>query len=168
MFHPASEITVAYRRLLASGPLPLTPEMHKVLEEADKPKKGGKQKPKVGPSKPAQTPKKKKVKRAVRRPRTPTLSDVEDSQSNTISGIRIPEQVQQEHDDTAVTSHLMVLEPITTNPEVTFSMPTSVPITDDLFQDFTPPSPTATTTPITIAPYSNVSVGVSQPQISMA
>lgn len=38
----------------------MTDEMRKALEEVDKPNKGGKQKVKVGPSEPAQTPKKKK------------------------------------------------------------------------------------------------------------
>lgn len=52
------------------------------------------------------------------------------------------------------------------NPEVTFSGPTSIPITDDFFQDNTPPSPT-TTTLITIASCPTVSTGVSQPQASV-
>lgn len=34
---PSSEIIVAYHSLPASGPRPLTPEIHKVLEEANKP-----------------------------------------------------------------------------------------------------------------------------------
>lgn len=36
----SSEIIDEYRRLPASGPRPLTSEMQKVLEEADKPNKG--------------------------------------------------------------------------------------------------------------------------------
>lgn len=59
-----------------------------------------------------------------------------------------------------------------TNLEVTFSMPTSVPLLEDFFQVFTLPSSsnhtsTQTTTLITIAPCLNISVGVSQPQVSV-
>lgn len=69
--------------------------MRKVLDEADKTKKGGKKKGgKVGPSEPAPSlkkggkrksdaepskPKRKRVKKMARQPRTPTLSDQEDS-----------------------------------------------------------------------------------------
>ena len=155
----ASEIIRAYRSLPASGPRPMTSEVRKVLEEADKPNKGGKRKPKVGPSEPAQTPK-KKVKQAACKPKTPTPSDEEDSISNTVSYIRSPERVEHKHDDTTTTSQPIVSQPTPTtkNPEVTFTMPTSVLISDDFFQDFTLPSPTATTTPITIAPCPPVSV----------
>ncbi|XP_023762192.1 cell wall protein DAN4-like [Lactuca sativa] len=102
-------------------------------------------------------------------PRTLTPSVQEDSQSNTISDISTHEQDQHEHDDTAATSQPIVSQstPTQTNHEVTFSMPTSVPISDDFFQDFTPPSPTTTTTLISIAPCPNVSMGVSQPQASI-
>ena len=54
-----------YRKTPASGPRPLTPQMQKALEEANKPKKGGRWKPKDGPSKLAQTSQ-KKVKQAAR------------------------------------------------------------------------------------------------------
>lgn len=56
---------------------------------------------------------------------------------------------------------------MTTNPEVTFTMPTLIPISNDFFQNFSPPSPTATTTPISISPYPNDSLGVSQTQVSI-
>ncbi|CAI9287717.1 unnamed protein product [Lactuca saligna] len=86
-------------------------------------------------------------------------SDHEDSESNTISDI--PEPVQHDTDETAETSHPIVSEPITTNLEVTFLIPNSIPITDDFFQDFTLPSPTSTiSTPITIAPFPLISMGV--------
>ncbi|CAI9284233.1 unnamed protein product [Lactuca saligna] len=57
-----SEVIQAYRSVSHSGPRPMTDEIRKVLDEVDKPKNGGKQKGKVGPYKPVQTPK-KKVKR---------------------------------------------------------------------------------------------------------
>lgn len=48
-----SEIITANQSLPVSSPHPVTAEIHKVLEEVDKLKKGGKQKEKAGPSKPA-------------------------------------------------------------------------------------------------------------------
>ncbi|KAL7587925.1 hypothetical protein Lser_V15G40915 [Lactuca serriola] len=86
-----------------------------------------------------------------------------------IFDVCIPEKVMREPKDTTTTSHPQVFETITTNPEVTFSVPTSVPITYELFQDSTLPSPTTTTiTPITIAPCPPVSIEASQPEISTA
>lgn len=92
----------------------------------------------VGHSKPAQTPKKKKIKRFACNPRTPTLSDEEDSQSNTISDICTHEQVQHEIIATTETLHPMVsqLTPTQTNHEVSFSLTTSVPLTYDFFPGF--------------------------------
>ena len=59
----------------------------------------------------------------------------------------------------------MVSEPTTTNPEVTFRIPTSTPIIYEFFQYFSVPSPTSTiSTPITIAPCPPVCLGVSQAQ----
>ena len=80
----ASEVIQAYRSLPASGPRPLTDAITKVVEEADKPNKGGKWKGKVGPSEPAHTSK-KRVKRVARKPRTPTPNNDKDSQYNNIS-----------------------------------------------------------------------------------
>ncbi|CAI9276735.1 unnamed protein product [Lactuca saligna] len=114
----ASEIIQAYHSFPASGHRPITYEIQKVLDEADKPKKGGKKRTKEGPSEPTQTPK-KKVKRAAHKPRTPTPSDHGNSDSNTNSDI----PVQHEIDETTETSHPMVLEHITTNPEYS-SFPT--------------------------------------------
>ena len=117
---------------------------------------------KVRPAEPAQTPK-KRVNRIARKPKMPTLSNEEDSHSNAISDNRTHEQVQHK---TVSTVEASQPTPTETNPEVSFSMATSVPIIDDFFQDFAPPTPSTTTTSITIAPCPPVSVGVSQPQIS--
>lgn len=78
-----NEIINEYRKLPASSTRPLTDEMRKVIEKASKPKKGGKIKPKAGPSKPAQTLK-MKIKRAARKPRSPNSDAEEDSESRTI------------------------------------------------------------------------------------
>lgn len=103
---PASEVLKSYRSLPVYGFCPITDEMRKVLDEADKPKKGRKKSgAKSCPSEPPQDPKTKKVKKAARRLRNPMPSDCEDSQSNTVSEILVQEDVQNEHDDTAATSH---------------------------------------------------------------
>lgn len=86
----------------------MTDAVEKVLEEVDKPKKGRKKRAtKAGPSEQAQTPK-KKVKQVALKPHTPTPSDHEDSQSNTVSDILIQDNVHHEHVDTAARSHLQV------------------------------------------------------------
>lgn len=138
-----------YRSRPACGPRPLTPAIQKDLEEANKSKKGGKRKAKAGPSEPAASPK-KQVKWAARKPKYPSPVTQEESDSQ----IHLEDlQARNEHEDMVASSQPMASEPIQTNPEVNFTMLTSVPITDDFFQNFIPPlSSTATTTPITIAP----------------
>ncbi|CAI9269763.1 unnamed protein product [Lactuca saligna] len=69
------------------------------------------------------------------------------------------------HNEEDVTSQPKVSEPATTNPKVSTTIPTFVPINEEFFQDFFVPSPTATiSTPITIAPCPPISLGVSQVQ----
>ncbi|CAI9281061.1 unnamed protein product [Lactuca saligna] len=68
-----------------------------------------------------------------------------------------------QHEYTATTSHPEVLQPISTNPEVTFKIPVSLPILNDFFEDVSIPSPTtAISTPISIAPCPPISLGISQ------
>lgn len=87
-----------------------------------------------------------------RTPRSPTPSDQVDSQSHTVSETPIQEEVHKE-DDASTTSHPHVSKPVTTNPDERFEIPTSVPINEGLFQEFSISSPTSTvSTPITIAP----------------
>ncbi|CAI9302917.1 unnamed protein product [Lactuca saligna] len=70
-----SEVLRTYHSLPVSGFCPMTDDVRNVLDEADKPKKGGKKRgAKVGPCKTPQALKKKKVKKAAHRPLTPTLS----------------------------------------------------------------------------------------------
>lgn len=102
------DVMRTYRSLLASGLQPITDVVCKVLEEADKPKKGGKKRTaKVGTCKTAQTPK-KKVKRAANKPWTPMPSDHEDLQSNMVSDIPVQYDVHLEHYDIIATSHPQV------------------------------------------------------------
>lgn len=55
----ASDVLQNYRTLPVSGFLPMTREFQKILDKADKPKKGGKKRvAKVSPSEPTQSPKK--------------------------------------------------------------------------------------------------------------
>ncbi|CAI9282553.1 unnamed protein product [Lactuca saligna] len=79
----------------------------------------------------------------------------------------VPEiPIQKEvHNEEDVTSQPKVLEPATTNPEVTYEIPTSIPFTEELFQDFSVLSPTVTiSTPIIIAPCPPVLLSLSQAQ----
>lgn len=96
-----------YRQKPESGPRLLTTEMQTTLEEANKPQKGGKRKAKVGPSEPAQTPK-KKVKKAARKPRSPSPIVEEDSESHIVSNVQRTEQVEHETEDTTTTWQPMV------------------------------------------------------------
>lgn len=171
---PADNVLIIeYRKKPTYGPRPLTVEMRKDTEEANKPQKGGKQKKIVGPFEPAATPK-KKVKKAARKPRS--LSPIqEDSESHTHSDPHEREVVRNETEDTVTTSQPMVSEPIPTQSTTQVSSPisTSIPITNDSFHvPSLPPSLTATfaptSIPITIAPCPNVSIRVSQQQISVA
>ncbi|CAH1436336.1 unnamed protein product [Lactuca virosa] len=152
---PASKVLEKYRSKPVSGFRPLTDERRTILEETDKPKKGGKKKAtKEGTSEPTQTPKKRKaqvgssapdqtpkktqkVKMAARNPRTPTPSESESSQGATHSDVRIQENEPEENEDTATTSQPEVSQPITTNPEVHFCIPESTPTYNDFCQ--TPP-----------------------------
>ncbi|CAI9263190.1 unnamed protein product [Lactuca saligna] len=144
----ASDILRAYGSLPVSSFLPITDEVQKILAEAVKPKKGGKNRGvKAGPSEPPQASKKKAVKKPASRPQTPTPSNHDDSQSNTVS-------------------------------EVTFEIPTSVPIRDDciyrvsqqqttlaqstpLFTDSTPTITTTIDEPPMFSKASNVGAGAS-------
>ena len=103
----ASKILEAYRKIPVLGFHPLTDEMREILAEADKPKKGGKQKTaKEGTSTTVVTPKKqkakagssaatppptqkRKVKKAARKAKSPTPIESEHSQSDTQSDARI-------------------------------------------------------------------------------
>ena len=106
-----------------------------------------------------------KVKKSARKPRSLSSVAQEESDSRTHSEDL---QARNEHEDTTTSSQPLSSYPTHANPEVTFTMPTSVPLTDDFFQNFIPLlSPTATTTPITIAPCPNVSVEILQPHINI-
>lgn len=72
-----------YSNQPTSGSRPLTAKMQKALEEANKPKKRGKPKTKVGPSKPAAIL--KKIKRAAHKPRSHFPVAPEESESRTLS-----------------------------------------------------------------------------------
>ncbi|CAI9267847.1 unnamed protein product [Lactuca saligna] len=145
----ASKILEAYRKPPISGFCPLTDEMRAILEEADKPKK---------------EERRKMRKKATRKPRSPTPSESERSQSNTQLDILIEVDEPIQTQETAATLNPEVLQPIYTNREVTFQIPVSVPIADDFFDNFSIPYPIATiSTPISIAPCLPVSLGVSQP-----
>lgn len=166
-----NELINEYQKKHVSGPFPLTHEMQKALEEVNKPKKGGKRKEKVGPSEPAQTPK-KKIKRAACTPRSPFPVAQEDSDSQTVSE---DIQARNANEDTEVSLQPMFLEPIPTQTTTKVSSPilTFVLSPNEPFHVPSPlPIPTTTSvpisTPITISPCPNVSVGVSQPQISVA
>ena len=99
----------------------MTNVVQKILEEADKSKKGRKKRvAKVGPSEQAQTPK-KKVKRVACKPRSPTPSDHEDSQSNTISDIQVQDNVHHEQFDIGATSHPLSFGACNNKPEGNFS-----------------------------------------------
>lgn len=142
-----------------------------ILVEADKPKKEGKKKTtKEGTSTAASTPKKRKektgssapaplltkkrkIKKATRKTRSPTPSESEHSQSNTQSDVRIKVDEPVQTEDTTATSNHEVSPPISTNPRVIFSIPFSISITNDFFENASIPSPTTTvSTLITIAP----------------
>lgn len=118
---------------------------------------------KVGPSEPPQAPKKKKIKKVAHKPRSPTLSAHEGSQSHTLS--EVPMQcciTNEEENDTAATSNPKVSETTTMNLEVIFEIPNFVPTTEEIFQDFSIPSRTSNISyPIIIAPCPPVSIGVS-------
>ncbi|CAI9259814.1 unnamed protein product [Lactuca saligna] len=96
------------------------------------------------------------------KPQTTTPRNQEDSQSQTVSEVPIQKEAHNEED---VTSQPKVSKPTTMNPVVTYEIPTSVPMTKELFQSFSVHSHTATiSTPITIAQCLSVSLGVSQTQ----
>ena len=100
-----------------------------------------KRKTKVGSSAPIPPPtKKRKVKKSVCRTFSPTPSESEHSQSHIQSDVRIEVDDSVQNEDTAATSNPKVLQPFSTNPEVQFSIPVSVPITDDFFEDVSIPS----------------------------
>ena len=89
----ANELINEDHKQPVSGPHHLTDEMCKAMEDASKPKKGGKRKPKVGPYELTQTPK-KKVKRDACMPRSPSPDVDEDSESHTIFDVRRTEPVK--------------------------------------------------------------------------
>lgn len=112
MFHDvpvSSKILEGYKKILVTGFCPLTSEMQTIIDEADKPKKGGekygkkkgkKTKGKVGPSTPIQTPKKRKdqteplvpkrrkFKKSARKTKSPSPCESEHSHSDTQSDVR--------------------------------------------------------------------------------
>ncbi|CAI9298790.1 unnamed protein product [Lactuca saligna] len=128
--------------------------MQSIINEAEKPKKGGQK----GPPTPT---KKKKIKKEARKPKSPTPSDNEDSQSDSDVHIEGDEPIQNK--DTATTSQPDVSQPISTNPEVTTEIPFSVPIPTYFFENVSIPYPTAIVSiPITISPCLPVTLGISQ------
>lgn len=117
---------------------------------------------------------KKKVKKVARKPRSPSHVQ-DDSKSRAHSDLHEHAAVHNEIEGTTTTSQSMASEPIPTQStaKVSSLISTSVPLTSETFHVPSPPhSPTITSTlistPITIATCPNVSVGVSQPQISVA
>lgn len=155
----ASEVRQTYRSVPTSNLQPITDVVRKVLKDIDKPKKGWKKRTtKAGPSETTQIPK-KKVKRATRKPRTPTPSDRNDSQSNTVSYIPVQDDVHHKLDVNAATSHPQVSQPIPMNHKIAFQMPTSVPITFVFFHGFTLPHSPITTTTLVSVNASNVGAG---------
>lgn len=114
----SSEVLQAYHILPLSGFRCLTDEMRNVLEEVDKPNKGGKKKgtkfglfeptpfpkksgkrkPEVEPLAPAKAPKRKRIKKMACQPRTPTPRDHDDSQSQTVSNVPIQMEFHNEED----------------------------------------------------------------------
>ncbi|CAI9289457.1 unnamed protein product [Lactuca saligna] len=102
--------------------------MQSIIAEADKPKKGGQKGGQIGPP----APKRRKVKKPDRKPKSPTPIESEHSHSDTQSHVRLEED-ETDHN-----------EEVTLNPEVT-------PTYNDFFPS-PPHSPKTITTPITIAP----------------
>ncbi|CAI9289886.1 unnamed protein product [Lactuca saligna] len=124
----ARKILEAYRKLPFSGLLPLTPEMQPIIDEADKSKKA------QASSFAAPTPiKKRKIKKTSRRPRSPTASDNEGSQSN--SDVRIGGDEQIQNEDTARTSQPEVSQSISLNLEVTVEIPVLVPFSTNFIEN---------------------------------
>ncbi|CAI9302447.1 unnamed protein product [Lactuca saligna] len=140
---PASKVLKGYYTFPASDFRTLTPEMQSIIDEADKPKKGGNKGGNKGRKEKEDmevAPKKRELKRAARKTKSPTPSESEHSQSDTQSNVRneeeqpiCNEEEEQVHNEEA-TSHA----------EVT-------PTYNDFFPS-PPSSPEHTTTPITIAP----------------
>lgn len=112
-------------------------DLRKAIDEANKPKHGEKPKSKAGPSEPVITSK-KKVKKPVRKPRSPTPNVQDDSDSQTNSDFRRDDTIQHETDDTSTTS-----EPQTSTPILKVSTPpsSSMPFSDSFWMHTPPPSP---------------------------
>lgn len=181
----ASKILEGYRKILVLGFRPLTPEMQSIIAEVDKPKKGGqkgskkgekKQSAKEGPSEPANTPKKRKAQdapikrklnKATWKPRSPTPSEREDSESNTHSDVHNEEDeiVQNEHNNTEVPpthddsilspshSHETTTTPISITPcppPVSSQPQSNVPLSTPLFTDSTTTTKTSVEPPVSV------------------
>lgn len=100
---PSDNVNVnEYCKLPASGAHSMPVELWKAIKEANKPKGGGKWKAKGGPSEVVKTPE-NKVKKATRKPRSPSLVAQEASETRTQIDFRDDEPVQNEVEDTVST-----------------------------------------------------------------
>lgn len=71
----------AYLKNPSSGARPITEEFRKILEDMNKPKRGGNRKEKVSTSEVVKT-RKTKIKKAARKPRSPSpVQEVSDSRT---------------------------------------------------------------------------------------
>lgn len=138
----ANVVITEYWKLPPPSSRSMTNEIWTALEEANKPKKGGKRKGEAGPSEEVKTSK-KKVKKSTRTLKSPFLVQ-KASESRTQSDIREREAVQNEIDDTTATSEPLVSEPMPIDyiPKV----PSPITITISFSESFQVPSPPPSST----------------------